>query len=408
MKSPRLEHCICFIGMQTSVKMRHWHYNMCSCLLKLYNGNTIDVCVKNLWHELPEKWPQDVHFYDPSNTKKKSKEDDNNLLKSILQCIYDKGLSLDGPIKEEVQSWINNDIPKLLELFAIRRSFKQIENELHVLNNNSKRDTLNLNTKSFEYSIVFKTSNLTGPIKRIHLSEVLRDVACILCKMCYRKDPNTKVDGIWKTPPIEWPHDIPFENPHNRRNRCNKWDNERLVKALLDCCLNRRIDIPVAYQEMIDALKFNDNDKLIDSVVVWRSKTKILQAIITLEDHNLLGDKNIQKRLSEIGVLVKEVPTCLSTDLKAPSTVFGFKHIQTNKRNVEEISHMHEKQKGPDVNRKKKKITCGLEADTNYNDSECQIPEIDFETPILLTLDSSSGCNSENKCDFFTTGPLQT
>lgn len=294
---------------------------MCSCLLKLYYGNTVDAYVKNLWQERPEKWPLDVHFYDPSNTKRKSKEDDNNLLKSILQCINDRGLSLDDPIKEEVQSWINNDSQKLLELFAIRRSFKQIENELHVLKNNSKQDTLNFITKLCEYTIVFKTSNQTRPIKKIHLSEVLRDIACILCKLYYRKDPNTKVDGIWKTPPITWPNDIPFENPHNRRNRCNRWDNERLVKTLLDCCLNRQIDIPVAYQEMIDALKRNDNDTLIDSVIVWRSKTKIEQAIIALENHNLLVDSNIRERLFGIGVLVKEFPTCSSTDLKESSIV---------------------------------------------------------------------------------------
>lgn len=278
------------MSLKYAEKFRNWLSNISSILLKICKDFPVEKKVKNIWKQKPEHWPHDALFYDPHNTKYKGKQDNQRLLTMLLKCVEMKGVQISVNIKEEIEAWKNHDMKRLLKLFTLRQYVTQIESELSMLAHYSTSKTQTFHTKRFKLSFTFLYQKNAKAKKVIHRSEAMRRVACLLCKIYHGVKVEIKSDSIWKTRPKNWPDDISFTNPYNKRNKCDKWEDERLAKTLLKCCVNENIDIPAPYKQITTALCENDYENLITNVVVCSSEAKLQRAFIQLDFDNILEE----------------------------------------------------------------------------------------------------------------------
>lgn len=282
-------------------KLRIWLANTCSILLKLFIGYPKDKKVKHMWRAKPKNWPESALFYDPY-TKSKGRDNNVQLLKDILNCIQEKGILLNCNIREEIEAWSSNDQQKLVYLFTVRQAIEQIDSDLNILASYSSVEKYSI--KVMEWMINFRSHTKREVPKKLHFSEAMREAACMLCKICHGINPNNKVYSMWKFPPVNWPDAVPYVNPYNRNDRCNKWDDERLSKALLSCCQQNCIEIPISCHKIVRALESNDKAKLIKSIAVWKSIARIEKAVIKLSNDDLLQKEDVLRQLNEVGLVV--------------------------------------------------------------------------------------------------------
>lgn len=263
------------MNFKDAEKYRNWLSSISSTLLKLYHGYPINTKVKDIWKQKPEHWPEDASFFDLNNTKNREKKDIQRLLTSILSCVKIKGVQIDFNMNEEIEAWKNHDKKRLINLFTIRQYVKQVGSELHMLGNYFTEKVIIVCTKRFQISFTLKNLKEVITTKIIHRSEAMRKVVCLLYKLYHGKPPLEKADSIWKTPPTDWPNELLYVNPYNRQYKCDKWDNERLVKTLLHCCESKAIIIPTPYQQITNALSQNDDERLIANVVLCTTEEKL-------------------------------------------------------------------------------------------------------------------------------------
>ncbi|CAG2211135.1 unnamed protein product [Mytilus edulis] len=84
------------------------------------------------------------------------------------------------------------------------------------------------------------------------ITEITRNLATILCKIIKGKDPEAKCDGIWTSPPENWPPAVPFYSPHNRGKCKQTGSDKELVLTLIQ---NPKAIIPQKYQSLITAFQ---------------------------------------------------------------------------------------------------------------------------------------------------------
>ncbi|CAC5375755.1 unnamed protein product [Mytilus coruscus] len=303
------------MSFKDAEKYRNWLSNISSTLLKLYHGYPINTKVKDIWKQKPEHWPEDASFFDPHNTKNRGKKDIQRLLTSILACVEIKGIQIDFNINKEIKAWKSHDKKSLINLFTIRQYVKQVGSELNMLGNYSTEKAITVCTKRFQLAFTLQNLKDVNTTKIIHRSEAMRKVACLLCKLYHGKRPQEKADSIWKTPPTDWPDELLYVNPYNRHYKCDKWDNERLAKTLLHCCVSKAINIPTPYQKITNALSQNDDERLIANVVLCTSEEKLKKIFEQLDNDNLLEEtcKIVQLQCSDIIVSLNIEPNYFSS-----------------------------------------------------------------------------------------------
>lgn len=329
------------MSFKDAEKYKNWLSNMCSILIKLYHGFSINNKVKTIWRQKPEHWPHDELFYDPHNTKCRGKKENQRLLTMLLKCVEIKGVQIGVNINEEIEAWKSHDKKRLLKLFTLRQHVKQIDSELFMLFHYSTSDTRKFYTKHFE--LVFTLQHQKDPKakKVIHRSEAMRRVACLLCKIYHGVQVEIKSDSIWKTCPKNWPDDICFTNPYHKRNKCDKWEDERLAKTLLNCCFNEAIVIPAPYRNITTALSENDYENLITNVVVCSSEAKLQKILIQLDNDNILEETCaiLRQQCSEIVHSLKvEQNRLTQKELLTWKTIENRHQSSNHKRKVTDVN----------------------------------------------------------------------
>lgn len=365
------------MSFKDSEKYRNWLSNISSTLLKLYHGFSIKKKVKDIWRKKPEHWPHDAMFYDPYNTKSKGNKNNQRLLTMLLKCVEMKGVQIGVNINEEIEAWKSHDKKRLLKLFTIRQYVKQIESELFMLVHYSTSKTRTFHTKRFALEFTLQYQKEAKAKKVIHRSEAMRRVACLLCKIYHGVQPEVKSDSLWKTPPKNWPDDIFFTNPYHKRDKCDKWEDDRLAKTLLKCCVSEAIDIPAPYQKITTALSENDYENLITNVVICSSEAKLQRAFIQLDNDNILEEscKIIRQQCSEIVHSLKFEKNCLAQNEFLTWNTTDNRHQSSNhKRKVTDVNKVIPK---THLNKEGKKMK--LSGITEYNERVfvAQVDQID-------------------------------
>ncbi|XP_052069942.1 uncharacterized protein LOC127708837 isoform X1 [Mytilus californianus] len=239
---------------------KDWMHDIMSNILLHYAGRETHSKPKRIWKEKPEHWPLNKPFYDPKN---KSRDEhgksisDEDLLKSLLDCCKHKNVQINFLYQKEVDAWHEKRRELLYKLYIFRRNTEKIKLAIQNI----------LFCKDFEeIKAALKNINVSLTIDKIEIdfikirckgqselvTEITRNLATILCKIIKGKDPEAKYDGIWKSPPENWPSAVPFYSPHNRGKCKQTGSDQELVSTLIQ---NPKAIIPLKYQSLVTAFQ---------------------------------------------------------------------------------------------------------------------------------------------------------
>ncbi|VDI02284.1 Hypothetical predicted protein [Mytilus galloprovincialis] len=232
---------------------RNWIQNINSCILKQYTGEETQSKSKTMWKEKPEHWPLNKPFYD---TKNKSQDNhgktisNEDLLKCLLDCCKHKNVQINFLYQKEVAAWQENKRELLYKLYIFRMNMEKIKISVKSMISYMDSEEMKTGLQSINVSFTSKTDITSSRCKGQSeiITEITRNLATILCKIIKGKDPEAKCDGIWTSPPENWPPAVPFYSPHNR-GKCKQTGlDQELVLTLIK---NPKAIIPQKYQSLV-------------------------------------------------------------------------------------------------------------------------------------------------------------
>ncbi|CAG2211137.1 MTHFD2 [Mytilus edulis] len=222
----------------------------------LYTGRETHSKPKRMWKDKPEHWPLNKPFYDPKNKsqdehgKSISNED---LLKSLLDCCKHKNVQINFLYQKEVDAWREQKHELLNKLYIFRRNTEKIK--LAIQNMLFCKDFGEIRAALKNINVCLTMDKTETDFLKIRckgqselVTEITRNLATILCKIIKGKDPEAKCDGIWTSPPENWPSAVPFYSPHNRGKCKQTGSDKELVLTLIQ---NPKAIIPQKFQSLV-------------------------------------------------------------------------------------------------------------------------------------------------------------
>ncbi|OPL21534.1 hypothetical protein AM593_04207, partial [Mytilus galloprovincialis] len=189
-----------------------------------------------------------------------------------------------GGLDKEVAAWEENRRELLNKLYIFRINMEKIKMSVKSMisymdSEEIKTGLQNINVSlSSERDITRSRSKGKSEI----VTEITRNLATILCKIIKGKDPEAKCDGIWTSPPENWPPAVPFYSPHNRGKCKQTGSDQKLVLTLIQ---NPKAIIPQKYQSLVATFEQVNNISIIDNAL----KTMHEHGLFTLNIHNILN-----------------------------------------------------------------------------------------------------------------------
>ncbi|XP_063443979.1 uncharacterized protein LOC134724721 [Mytilus trossulus] len=236
---------------------RAWMQNITSSILKQYTEEKTHSKSKTMWKEKPEHWPLNKPFYD---TKNKSQDNrgktisDEDLLKCLLDCCKHKNVQINFLYQKEVAAWQEKRRELLYKLYIFRMNMEKIKIAIKNMISNMDSEEMKTGLQSINVSLTLETDITCSRCKGQSeiITEITRYLATVLCKIMKGKDPEAKCDGIWTSPPDNWPSAVPFYSPHNRGKCKQTGSDQELVLTLIQ---NSKAIIPQKYQSLITAFQ---------------------------------------------------------------------------------------------------------------------------------------------------------
>ncbi|XP_052106809.1 uncharacterized protein LOC127739231 [Mytilus californianus] len=257
--------------LHDSQRERAWTQDMSSILLKLYKGEPPHSKPKNLWREKPEHWPSNKPFYDTKNHPHDEYGcfiSDIDLLKCLIQCCDHRNVHIHNMYKKEIAAWTENKIQLLHKLHTFRTETEKIKTILQNFIIYRDTDELHQALDNIHVKLSLKVEEINirnVPCKRLKnqteiFADITRYLAAVVCKIIQGKDPESKCDGIWKTPPKQWPPNVPFFSPFNR-GKCKHTCSDRLLVSTL--LQHPKAVIPPKYKSLVETYEnvVNATDK---------------------------------------------------------------------------------------------------------------------------------------------------
>ncbi|XP_076072563.1 uncharacterized protein LOC143044432 [Mytilus galloprovincialis] len=290
--------------------LRTWMQNIASSILKQYTGQETHSKSKTMWKEKPEHWPLNKPFYD---TKNKSQDNhgktisDEDLLKCLLDCCKHKNVQINFLYQKEVAAWQENRRELLYKLYIFRMNMEKIK--ISVKNMISYMDSEEIKTglQNINVSLSSETDITSSRCKGQSeiITEITRNLATILCKIIKGKDPEAKCDGIWKSPPENWPPAVPFYSPHNRGKGKQTGSDQKLVLTLIQ---NPKAVIPQKYQSLVATFQQAVNA---NNAKEAKKHKETLCRIYTIQNNILIID-NALKNMHEHGLFTLNIHSILN------------------------------------------------------------------------------------------------
>ncbi|XP_071131581.1 uncharacterized protein [Mytilus edulis] len=226
----------------------------------LYTGRETHSKPKRMWKEKPEHWPLNKPFYD---TKNKSQDEhgqsisNEDLLKCLLDCCKHKNVQINFLYQKEVDAWREQKHELLNKLYIFRRNTEKIK--LAIQNMLFCKDFGEIRAALKNINVCLTMDKTETDFLKIRckgqselVTEITRKLATILCKIIKGKDPEAKCDGIWTSPPENWPPAVPFYSPHNRGKCKQTGSDKELVLTLIQ---NPKAIIPQKFQSLVAAFQ---------------------------------------------------------------------------------------------------------------------------------------------------------
>ncbi|OPL32662.1 hypothetical protein AM593_03849, partial [Mytilus galloprovincialis] len=240
-----------------SPMLRTWMQNITSCILKQYIGEETHSKSKGMWKEKPEQWPLNKPFYDPKNKSQDEHGEsisNEDLLKCLLDCCTHKNVQINYLYEIEIAAWQKKRCELLYKLYIFRMNMEKIK--MAIINMISYMDSEEMKTglQNINVSLTSETDITRSRCKGQSeiITEITRNLATILCKIIKGKDPEAKCDGIWTSPPENWPSAVPFYSPHNRGKCKQTGSDKELVLTLIQ---NKKALIPQKFQSLVAAFQ---------------------------------------------------------------------------------------------------------------------------------------------------------
>lgn len=237
--------------------LRTWMQNIASCIRKQYTGEETYPKPKTMWKEKPDHWPLNKPFYD---TKNKSQNDqgksisDEDLLKTLLDSCKHKNVQINYLYQKEADAWQEKRLGLLYKLYIFRINMEKIKMAIKNMISYMDSEEMKTGLQSINVSLTSETdiTRIRCKCQSEIITEITRNLATILCKIIKGKDPEAKCDGIWKSPPENWPSAVPFYSPHNRGKCKQTGSDKELVLTLIQ---NPKAIIPQKYQPLVTAFQ---------------------------------------------------------------------------------------------------------------------------------------------------------
>ncbi|XP_052069944.1 uncharacterized protein LOC127708837 isoform X3 [Mytilus californianus] len=290
--------------------LRTWMQNIASCIRKQYTGEEKYSKPKTMWKEKPDHWPLNKPFYD---TKNKSQNDqgksisDEDLLKSLLDCCKHKNEQINYLYQKEVDAWQEKRLGLLYKLYIFRINMEKIKMAIKIMISYKDSEEMKTGLQSINVSLTSETDITRSWCKGQSeiITEITRKLATILCKIIKGKDPEAKSDGIWKSPPENWPSAVPFYSPHNRGKCKQTGSDKELVLTLIQ---NPKAIIPQKYQSLVTAFQniVNANNSR-----EAKKHKETLCRIYTIQNNTSIID-NALKTMHEHGLFTLNIHSILN------------------------------------------------------------------------------------------------
>lgn len=301
-----------------SVKERNWIYDMCSILLRLLKYQSIDFKNDGLWKEKPLNWPTDWSFYDPRN-KPKGQGYNARTDKKLLECL-EQHCNVEQIFKEttkfkdehsrsrikqyerEIIAWKNNKT-ELFERYILRQEIDTVRAAKISLNKYRNDAELKQCLSEPNVDLIFD-SREGNYFSSEGYTDIVRDIAITLCRICKGLNPLEKGDGIWKTPPSGWNPYHPYYSPCNAGKRQEKDLSQKLVDNLLTNCETNNIIIPSELHPLVTAWKQRNTSAISKSYTIWSKVAVVRHSLKYLKLEDFLEKKHVQQSLIQIGVIL--------------------------------------------------------------------------------------------------------
>ncbi|XP_063443978.1 uncharacterized protein LOC134724720 [Mytilus trossulus] len=283
-------------------------------ILLLYTGRETQSKSKRMWKEKPEHWPLNKPFYDPKNKsqdehgKSISNED---LLKCLLDCCKHKNVQINFLYQKEVDAWREQKHELLNKLYIFRRNTEKIK--LAIQNMLFCKDFGEIRAALKNINVCLTMDKTETDFLKIRcksqselVTEITRNLATILCKIIKGKDPEAKCDGIWKSPPENWPSVVQFYSPHNRGKCKQTGSDKELVLTLIQ---NPKAIIPQKYQSLITTFQ-KVHANTCNSKEVKKHKETLCR-IYTIQNNISIIDNALQT-MHEQGLFTSNVHSILN------------------------------------------------------------------------------------------------
>ncbi|XP_063443980.1 uncharacterized protein LOC134724722 [Mytilus trossulus] len=288
--------------------LRTWMQNITSCILKQYTGEETHSKPKTMWKEKPEHWPLNKPFYD---TKNKSQDNqgktisNEDLLKCLLDCCKHKNVQINFLYEKEVAAWQEKRCELLYKLFIFRMNMEKIKISVENMISYIDSEEMNTGLQNINVSLTSEKDTTSSRCKGKSeiITEITRNLATILCKIIKGKDPEAKCDGIWKSPPENWPSGVPFYSPHNRGKQTGS--DKELVLTLIQ---NPKAIIPKKFQFLVTAFQ-----KVVNANNSKEAKKhkETLCRIYTIQNNISIIDNALQS-MHEHGLFTRNIHSVLN------------------------------------------------------------------------------------------------
>ncbi|XP_071131580.1 uncharacterized protein [Mytilus edulis] len=349
-KIQNLEH---MTSNSCQLNLRTWMQNIASSILKQYTGEETHSKSKTMWKEKPEHWPINKPFYD---TKNKSQDEhgksisNEDLLKCLLDCCKHKNVQINFLYHKEVAAWQENRRELLYKLYLFRMNMEKIKMSVNNMISYMDSEEMKTGLQNINVSLTTETDITRSRCKGQSeiITEITRNLATILCKIIKGKDPEAKCDGIWTSPPENWPSAVPFYSPHNRGKCKQTGSDKELVLTLIQ---NPKAIIPQKYQSLVATFQqvvnannskevkkhkeilcriytIQNNISIIDNAL----KTMHEHELFTLNIHNILNQwwttQNLDSQSDDIlknSAIISDNRQAIQIQITETSYKIGFK-----------------------------------------------------------------------------------
>ncbi|VDI02285.1 Hypothetical predicted protein [Mytilus galloprovincialis] len=290
-----------------------WMHNIMSNILLHYTGRETHSKPKRMWKEKPEHWPLNKPFYD---TKNKSQDEhgqsisNEDLLKCLLDCCKHKNVQINFLYQKEVDAWREQKHELLNKLYIFRRNTEKIK--LAIQNMLFCKDFGEIRAALKNINVCLTMDKTETDFLKIRckgqselVTEITRNLATILCKIIKGKDPEAKCDGIWTSPPENWPPAVPFYSPHNRGKCKQTGSDKELVLTLIQ---NPKAIIPQKFQSLVTSFQ-----KVVNASNSWEAKKhkETLCRIYTIQNNVSIIDNALQT-MHEHGLFTLNIHSVLN------------------------------------------------------------------------------------------------